>query len=303
MIDWAIFFGIASVLVFTDLLYFDRKLHQPGFFESAAKTAFYVIVAIAFGGWVWLTRGAEHGMQFFTGYMLEMSLSFDNVFVISLIFGALSIPRVHRSRVLFIGILSAIVLRGIFILSGAALVANFHWILNFFAAFLIFTGIKMLVSGEQEEVDIEKNRILRFLRRYVPLTENFHGKKFFTLGKATPLFVALVMVEITDVIFAVDSIPATFAVTTDPFIVFTSNIFAIVGLRSLFFVLEAMVHRFQYLGTALSVVLVFIGVKVLAAEFLAFHISTAVSLGIVLSMLLAGIVISLVKTRGQDVKA
>ncbi len=309
--EWAIFFAVAGALIALDLFGFERKAHEPGFRESILKTGLYVAVALAFGAWVWVSRGADAGLQYYTGYALELSLSFDNVFVISLILGALSIPVEHRARVLFLGIMGAIVLRGIFIGLGAAIVSQFHWVLLLFAAFLVFTGVKLLweaITGDgEDEYDIEANRTLKVMRRMsIPLTKNLHGKRLFVKGVddgkmyATPLFVAIVLVEVADLVFAVDSIPAIFAITTDPYIVFTSNIFAIVGLRSLFFVLQAMVHRFAYLGIALSVVLIFIGAKVLAHELLHFELSTIASLGIVLGILAAGIFGSLFAPAVDD---
>lgn len=299
--EWVIFAVVAGGLVLLDLFGFDRKSHEPSFRESLLKTALYVSISIAFGAWLWISKGHDKGLEFFTGYALEMSLSFDNVFVISLILGGLAIPTQYRAKVLFLGIVGAVVLRGVFIGLGAAIVSQFHWVLIGFAAFLVFTGIKMLLSKESEDdFDIEKNRTLKLIRRFFPVTKRLHGSKLFYQGIATPLMVAIVLVEVADVVFAVDSIPAIFAITTDPYIVFTSNILAIVGLRSLFFVLQAMVHRFQYLGTALSAVLVFIGAKVLVAEFLDFHLSTPISLGIVLSILAGGILISLATTGKKD---
>lgn len=308
MTHWIIFFAIAFSLIALDLFVFDRKAHEPSFKESVAKTSLYVAVALGFGVWITMTMGTELGLQYFTGYALEMSLSFDNVFVISLIFTALAIPPAHRARVLFWGILGAMIMRGIFIGLGATIVAQFHWVLAVFALFLLWTGAKMLIDhfkggDDDEEYDPEQTRTVKLLRRFLPIV-GMNGSRFFSTqwtketGKtwgATPLFVALVLVEVTDLIFAVDSIPATFAITTDPFIVFTSNIFAIVGLRSLFFVLQAMVKRFQYLTPALSIVLVFIGAKVLAAEFLHWHMPVTVSLGIVLGILASGIVGSLMR--------
>lgn len=310
--EWAIFFAIAGGLIALDLWGFGRKAHAPGLSESLIKTAFYVAVALAFGAWIWVDRGATAGMQYITGYALELSLSFDNVFIISLILGALAIPPAYRERVLFLGIMGAIVFRGLFISAGAAIVSQFHWVLVLFAVFLVFTGLKMLWDavqdgGEDEGYDLGKNRTYRLLQRFLPITLRFDGRKLFIRepiyrdGKAirtsiiaTPIFVAICLVEVADVVFAVDSIPAIFAITTDPYIIFTSNIFAIVGLRSLFFVLEAMVNRFHLLSIALSTVLVFIGLKVLAAEFLHLHMPVEFSLGIVLSMLALGIFASLV---------
>lgn len=337
MTHWIAFFVLAAGMIALDLFVFDRKAHEPSFGESVRKTVLYVAVALGYGVWITMSLGTELGLQFFTGYALEMSLSFDNVFVISLIFGALAIPPAYRARVLFWGIIGAMVLRGIFIGLGAAIVSQFHWVLMLFAVFLLWTGAKMLLKyfkggDEDEGYDPEQTRTVKLLRRFIDIG-SMNGAKFFTRQKrrfsdispplselpqrardraagikskaallATPLFVALVLVEVTDLIFAVDSIPATFSITTNPLIVFTSNIFAIVGLRSLFFVLQAMVKRFEYLTPALSIVLVFIGAKVLAAELLHIHMPVSISLGIVLGILAGGIFVSLIRTKdhGQD---
>jgi tellurite resistance protein TerC len=310
IVDWLLFAALIIGIVAADLHWFGGD--QPPLKTSSIKTAVYVLVALAYGAWIAWGHGYQAALQFYTGYSLEMSLSFDNVFVISLILGALAIPAQYRGRVLFYGIIGAVVLRGIFIGLGAAIVGQFHWVLVGFAGFLLFTGIRMLFDGEDEgEYDIESNKTLRLLRRFVPIatyvperfffvpnaTIEFRGKVVDVRWAATPLFVALVLVEVADVVFAVDSIPATFAITTDPLLVFTSNIFAIVGLRSLFFVLEAAVHRFKYLTPALSIVLVFIGAKVLIEEFTPIELPIPVSLGIVLGILASGIVVSLLRTK------
>lgn len=316
--EWAIFFAVAGGLIALDLWGFGRKAHAPGLRESLLKTAFYVAVALGFGAWIWVERGSTAGMQYITGYALELSLSFDNVFVISLILGALAIPPAYRERVLFLGIMGAIVFRGLFISAGAAIVSQFHWVLVLFAIFLVFTGLKMLwdavrSSDDDEGYDLGKNRTYALVQRFVPITTQFEGRRLFikahvyrdgksirTTMAATPIFVAICLVEVADVVFAVDSIPAIFAITTDPYIIFTSNIFAIVGLRSLFFVLEAMVNRFHLLSIALSTVLVFIGLKVLAGEFLHLHMPVEFSLGIVLSMLALGIFASLIFRKAAN---
>ena len=247
-------------------------------------------------------------MQYFTGYALEKALSIDNVFVISIIFGYFAIPPQYQYRALLWGILAVLVMRGIMIAAGAALVQEYEWVLYIFGAFLIATGIKMLVMKEQEQ-DVSKNPVVRFLSKRMRITDALHGERFFVrqpdpaTGKivrfATPLFLALVMINIADLVFAVDSVPAIFAITTDTYIVYTANIMAILGLRALYFALSALVHRFEYLKYALAVVLVFIGIKIFWNQIIG-KVDPAISLGVTLSIIAAGIVFSLWKTRGAD---
>lgn len=304
--EWLIFSAIGLTLLVVDLVIVDRNTHKTSFREAIFRTAVYVAVAIGFGVWVWVSRGSDAGSKFFTGYALEMSLSFDNVLVISLIFAALGIPAPYRSRVLFLGIIGAVVLRGAFIASGTFLVEHFEWLLIGFGLLLIIAGGKMLLPGaEEEEVDVESSRTLKLLRRFIPVTNRLDDAKLFSGGAATPLFVAIVLIEVTDLVFALDSIPATFAVTTDPFLVLTSNLFAIMGLRSLFFVLEAMIDRFKYLPSSLSVALIFIGVKAIAGVSLdlfgiGFDIPAIPSLGFVLGVIAVGIGTSLIKKEKPE---
>jgi tellurite resistance protein TerC len=243
----------------------------------------------------------EAALAFLTGYLIEKSLSVDNIFVIALIFGFFAVPKIHQHRVLFWGILGALVMRAIFIVAGAALLARFHWILYVFGAFLLFTGIKMALH-RNEEIHPEHNPVLKLVRRLVPVTNDYHEGHFFVrhAGKlmATPLFLVLVLVETTDLIFAVDSIPAIFAVTEDPFLVYTSNIFAILGLRSLYFVLAGVMDKFVYLKMGLSAILVFVGAKMLATE--VYKIPATVSLLVVLAILAVAVVASLLKSRRED---
>jgi tellurite resistance protein TerC len=249
-------------------------------------------------------------MDYFTGFLVEKSLSMDNVFVISLIFTYFAIPRLYQHRVLFWGILGAIVMRGVMIGLGAALIHQFSWIMYIFGAFLVITGVKMLFMHD-DETDVASNPLLKWLKSHFRFTEKLHGNHFFVkeadrkdpskmVWWATPLFLALIMVELTDLVFAVDSVPAIFAITTDTFIVFTSNIFAILGLRALYFALAAMVHRFHYLKYALAVVLVFIGVKIFLVNF-AIKIPSPVSLGVTFGLLAAGVAYSLWKTRNEPI--
>lgn len=299
---WVLFIGIVLALLAFDLGLLNRDDKEMGVKESLRLSAFYIAIACAFGGWLWFALGAESSMLYFTGYIVEKTLSMDNVFVISLVFGYFAVPRRYQRRVLFWGILGVIVLRGIMIGVGAALVSEFEWVLYIFAAFLMFTGVKMLIMGDAPP-DIENNRTLKFLKRHMRVTHELHGNKFFVrqpdekTGKmvrwATPLFVCLLLVEIVDVIFAVDSVPAIFALTTDPYIVYTSNIFAVLGLRALYFALAAAVHKFHHIQTALSLVLIFIGVKVFAPHVFDIEkVPASISLSVTFGLLIAGIAAS-----------
>lgn len=304
---WLVFIAIVIALLVFDLGVLNKNDHEIGVRESLVLSALYIAIAAAFGGWVWWYLGPTPGMQYFTGFALEKALAMDNVFVISLIFGYFAIPRLYQHRVLFWGILGVIVLRGIMIGLGAALVTEFDWVLYIFGGFLILTGVKMLFMGDKEQ-SMEDNAMVRFLRRRMRVTNELHGNAFFVkqtdpvTGKvvrwATPLFLALLMVEFADIVFAVDSVPAIFAITTDPFIVYTSNIFAILGLRALYFALAAMVHRFHYLKYALAVVLVFIGGKIFWNQIYG-KLDPAISLSVTFGLLAAGVLYSLYKTRGD----
>lgn len=307
---WLTFLGLVAVLLAFDLGVLNRKEHEIGVAESLKLSAFYITLGVLFGGFVWYQLGAEPAAEYMTAFVVEKTLAMDNVFVIALIFTTLSIPRRYQHRVLFWGILGVIVLRGIMIGVGATLVAEYSWILYIFAAFLILTGFKMLFVGDKEH-DMASNPVLKFLRRRMPLTEELHGQAFIVkqadakTGRirrfATPLLLALVMIEIADVIFAVDSVPAVFAITTDPYIVYTSNIFAILGLRALFFALAAIIHRFEYLKHALAVLLIFIGSKVFLADLMGLEkFPPALSLGITFAILGAGVAWSLWRTRGDS---
>ena len=304
---WLVFISIVIALLVFDLGVLNKNDHEIGVRESLVLSALYIAIAAAFGGWVWWYLGPTPGMQYFTGFALEKALAMDNVFIISLIFGYFAIPRLYQHRVLFWGILGVIILRGIMIGLGAALVTEFDWLLYIFGGFLILTGVKMLFMGDKEP-SMDDNPMVRFLRRRMRVTNELHGNAFFVkqpdpkTGKvvrwATPLFLALLMVEFADIVFAVDSVPAIFAITTDPFIVYTSNIFAILGLRALYFALAAMVHRFHYLKYALAVVLVFIGAKIFWNQIYG-KLDPAISLSVTFGLLAAGVFYSLYKTRGQ----
>jgi tellurite resistance protein TerC len=306
--SWLGFLVLVLALLVFDLGVLQRKPHEIGVRESLWLSAFYITIGVLFSIWIWQFMGERAALLYLTGFVVEKSLALDNIFVIAMIFGYFGVPRAYQHRALVYGIIGVILLRGIMIGLGAAVVAHFEWVLLIFAAFLIFTGIKMLFS-DGDDYDVAANPILRFMRRRFRVTDDLHGDRFFVRqpaasgGKAllfvTPLFLALVMVEIADVIFAVDSIPAIFAITTDPYIIFTSNIFAILGLRALYFALAAMLHRFAYLQTALSLVLIFIGGKVIVAEVLGLEkIPASISLGITMSILIGGVVVSLWRTRG-----
>ncbi len=305
---WLGFFTLVVVLLAFDLGILHRDGHEIGVRESLGLSGFYIALGLAFGGFIWFSLGAQSGLEYLTGFVVEKSLAMDNVFVIAMIFGYLAIPRQYQHRVLFWGILGVIVLRAIMIGFGAALVTEFSWVMYLFAAFLVFTGIKMLMTSDKE-TDLSANPLLKFMRKRFRVTEALHGDRFFVqqpdgkTGKVvrfmTPLFLALVMIEIADVIFAVDSVPAIFAITTDPYLVYTSNIFAILGLRALYFALSAILHRFAYLKQALAVLLVFIGSKIVVADLLGWEKFPAEwSLGITFVILGAGVGYSLWRTRG-----
>ncbi|TCM52734.1 tellurite resistance protein TerC [Rhizobium sp. PP-F2F-G48] len=308
---WAGFLGIVIALLTFDLGVLHKENREIEVSESLRLSALYISLGLAFGGWVWWYLGADSGLAYMTGFVVEKTLALDNVFVIALIFSFFAVPRLYQHRVLFWGILGVIVLRAIMIGVGATLVAEFSWLLYVFAAFLVFTGVKMLVMKDAEP-DIARNPLVRWMRRRFNVTETHQGERFFvrqphpvtgrTVLFVTPLFLSLVLIEVADVIFAVDSVPAIFAITTDPFIVYTSNIFAILGLRALYFALAAMIHRFKYLKPALAVVLIFIGSKVFLADLLGLEkFPAALSLGITFAIIASGVVWSLAKTR--DAKA
>jgi tellurite resistance protein TerC len=304
---WAAFLGIVLVLLVLDLGIFHRKQKEIGVRESLTTSAIYICIGLLFGLFVWHELGADSGREYYTGFLIEKTLSMDNIFVMSLIFTHLSIPRKYQHRVLFWGILGVIVLRAIMIALGAKLVHDFAWVMYIFAAFLVFTGVKMLFASEQH--DMGESKLLKWISRHFRVTKELDGQKFFVskfdenTGKyaryMTPLMVALIMIELTDLLFAVDSVPAIFAITTDPYIVYTSNVFAILGLRALYFALAAVIHRFHYLKYALSAILVFIGSKVFVADLLDLKkFPASVSLSVTVGLLAAGILYSLYKTRG-----
>ena len=304
---WLLFAGIVVTLLALDLGVLHKDDREIGVRESLFLSAGYISMALLFGAWVWWFLGAQSGTEYFTGFLIEKSLSMDNVFVIALIFSYLAIPRQYQHRVLFWGIMGVIVLRAIMIGVGAALVSQFSWILYLFGAFLVVTGIKMWLVADHMP-DIANNPVLKFLRRHLRVTPEVRGNAFFVQESdpatgqpvrwATPLFLALCMVELIDLVFAVDSVPAIFAITDDPFIVYTSNIFAILGLRALYFALAAMIHRFKYLKYALALVLVFIGSKIFLVGIIG-KIPPVVSLSVTFGLIAGGVIVSLWKTRGE----
>ncbi|MDP1899029.1 MAG: TerC family protein [Rubrivivax sp.] len=306
---WLGFMGIVVTLLAFDLGVLHKGDQEIGVRESLLLSAGYISAALIFGAWIWWYLGARSGMDYYTGFMIEKSLSMDNVFVIALIFGFFAIPRQYQHRVLFWGILGVIVLRAAMIGLGATLVTQFSWVLYLFGAFLIFTGVKMWIIADHVP-DIANNPLLKFLKRHMRVTDGLRGNAFWVQepdpasGKpvrwATPLFLALVLIEFVDLVFAVDSVPAIFAITTDPFIVYTSNIFAILGLRALYFALAAMIHRFKYLKYALALVLVFIGTKIFLVGIIG-KIPPVISLSVTFGLIAGGVAVSLWKTRGQVV--
>ena len=310
---WAVFLTLVAALLAFDLGVLNRR--RPGQTQeisvptSLKLSAFYIAIALLFGGWVWATLGASSGMAYMTGFALEKALALDNIFVISVIFGALAIPRHLQHRVLFWGILGVLVLRGVMIGLGAALVSSFDWVMWIFGAFLLITGVKLLLSkgDDNHTPDLERHPVVRLLGRVMPISPRLDGERFISRlpdaagrirAHATPLLLALLMVETADLVFAVDSIPAIFAITQDPFLVYTSNIFAILGLRALYFALDALLHRFAALKPALALVLVFIGAKIFYAQFYG-KVPAVISLTVTLAILGGGILVSLWKTRGK----
>src|SRR5512139_2857094 len=296
---WVGFNAFVLAMLALDLGVFHRKAHVVSFKESITWTVVWVGLALLFNGGIWHFYGSQKALEFFTGYLIEKSLSVDNVFVFALLFSYFAVPAQYQHKVLFWGILGALVMRAVMIALGAALITRFTWVIYIFGAFLILTGIKMVVKRE-EEIHPERNPVVRWFKRLMPVTGDYREGRFFVLENgrraATPLFVVLLLVEVSDLIFAVDSIPAIFAVTTDPFIVYTSNVFAILGLRSLYFALAGVMDKFHYLKIGLGVVLAFVGVKMLLAH-TAWAIDTPVSLGVIVAILAVSIIASLLRPK------
>jgi len=294
---WAAVLGVILLMLAVDLVA-HRRAHVVGVREALAWSGVWVALGLAFGAVVWWAWGGEFAGQYFAGYVIEKSLAVDNVFVFAIIFGYFAVPREYQHRILFYGVLGALVFRAVFIAAGSVLIASFAWILYVFGAFLVVTGVRMALHREQT-ADYDRNVVLRAYRRIVPSTDRFHGKKFLVRqgGRwvATPLLTVLVLIEISDVVFAVDSIPAIFAVTQEPFLVFTSNAFAVLGLRAMYFLLADLMHRFVYLKLGLALVLVWVGVKMLLLE--VYKIPTALSLAVVGLILGTAIAAGLIRTR------
>jgi tellurite resistance protein TerC len=302
---WIGFNVLILLLLALDLFIFNKKPHEISTREAAVTYVIWVTIALTFGIGVYLFYGAERGLEYFAGYLIEVTLSVDNMFVFVLIFSFFRVPLRYQHRVLFWGIFGALVMRGVMIAAGAFLIHRFHWILYVFGAFLVFSGIRMAMHKD-EEIHPESNPVIRLVRRLFPVTGTYHEEHFFVRQNiggqmklaATPLFVVLALVETTDLLFAVDSIPAVFAVTRDPFIVYSSNVFAILGLRALYFILADVMDRFHYLKVGLSAVLVFVGVKMLVADL--FKIPIAASLGIIVLMLGTSVVASFYWPRREE---
>ncbi len=296
---WIGFNVFVLLMLALDLGVFHRKAHVVTFKESMAWTVVWVTLALIFNLGVWHYMGPQKGLEFFTGYVIEKSLSVDNVFVFALLFSYFAVPALYQHKVLFWGILGALIMRAIMIFLGAALIERFTWIIYVFGAFLILTGIKMIVKRD-EEIHPERNPLVRWFKKLMPVTNDYRGDKFFVrengVRMATPLFIVLLLVEFSDLIFAVDSIPAIFAVTKDPFIVYTSNVFAILGLRSLYFALAGVMDKFHYLKIGLGVVLAFVGVKMLLGH-TPYKIDTLVSLGVIVVVLTTSIIVSLLRPK------
>ena len=295
---WTGFTLFVLAMLALDLGVFHRRAHAVSLREAAAWSAVWVALALLFNAGVWHVRGGGPALEFLTGYLIEKSLSVDNLFVFAMLFSAFAVPAELQHRVLFWGILGALVMRAAFILAGTALLAAFHWVVYLFGAFLVFTGVKMYLL-RNHRADVLDSRLLRWLRRHVPVTEGYRGGRFFvregSRRLATPLFLVLVLVEATDLVFAVDSIPAIFAVTSDPFLVYSSNVFAILGLRSLYFLLAGVLDRFVYLKVGLAAVLVFVGGKMLLVDVV--KVPATLSLAVVASILAGSVVASLAHAR------
>jgi TerC family integral membrane protein len=296
---WIGFNLFVLAMLALDLGVFHRKAHVVSFRESMIWTVVWVLLALLFNAGIWHFSGSQKALEFFTGYVIEKSLSVDNVFVFAMLFSYFAVPPIFQHKVLFWGVLGALVMRAAMIALGAALIAKFSWIIYVFGAFLILTGIKMVLKRE-EEIHPERNPVVRLFKKLMPVTADYRGDRFFVvengLRHATPLFVVMLLVEFSDLIFAVDSIPAIFAVTTDPFIVYTSNVFAILGLRSLYFALAGVMDKFHYLKIGLGVVLSFVGVKMMLAHS-PYKIDTLVSLAVVIGIIALSIVASVVRPR------
>jgi tellurite resistance protein TerC len=298
---WAGFTLFVAAMLALDLGVLHREAREVRFKEALTWSCVWVALALLFNAGVWTWFGAEKGLEFTTGYLIEKALSVDNIFVFLVVFSYFRVPKEHQHRVLFWGILGALVMRAIFIFAGAALLQAFHWVIYIFGGLLIVTGARMLFQRDHT-IEPDKNPMLKIFKRFVPMVHEYDGPSFWVTRDAkryaTPLLAVLVVVEATDLVFAVDSIPAVFAVTKDPFIVYTSNIFAILGLRAMYFLLAGVMDRFRYLKTGLALVLVFVGIKMCVVEI--YHVPIGVSLGIVAGILLASVLASLAASRPES---
>jgi tellurite resistance protein TerC len=300
---WAVFTVFVVGMLALDLGVFNRKAHEVHFKEALGWSIVWVALSLAFNWWIYHKFGSQKALEFLTGYLIEKALSVDNIFVFVILFASFAVPKMYQHRVLFWGVLGAIIMRAIFIGLGAALVSRFHWIMYVFGAILIYTGFKLMKEGEAEPHP-EKNPIYKAARRFFPAVPEYHGKNFFIMkdGRrhATPLLLVLIAIEATDVVFAVDSIPAIFAISTDPFIVYTSNIFAILGLRAMYFLLAGVIDKFHYLKYGLAVVLLFVGTKMVIADW--YHVPIAASLGIIAGVLTISIVASMMWPKHVEIE-
>jgi tellurite resistance protein TerC len=300
---WAGFTGFVLALLALDLGVFHRRSHVVGPREALAWSVIWVALALAFGAGLWHHYGEQRGLEYLTGYLIEKALAVDNIFVFVVLFSAFAVPAAYQHRVLFWGILGALAMRAVFIVLGAALVQRFHWVLAVFGAVLVLTGLKLLLRRDQHGSP-EANPLFRLFRRLVPSVSDYHGQRFTVVEdgkrKATPLLLVLAAIEASDLVFAVDSIPAVFAVTSDPFIVYTSNVFAILGLRAMYFLLADVVTRFHYLKAGLALVLVFVGTKMLIADF--YEVSIGASLAVVAALIIGSAVLSLLVRGGSSTR-
>lgn len=300
---WAVFNLFVIVMLLVDLRVFHRHAHEVKIKEALLWSAFWIFISLLFNTGIYFFDSSEVALQFFTGYIIEKSLSVDNLFVFLLIFSYFKVPAKYQHKVLFWGIIGALLMRGLLILVGVTLIQQFHWILYIFGAFLVFTGVKMAFQREAVEIHPENNLFVRFLKRFFPVTSGYHEGKFFIRTEkklyATMLFVVIIVVETTDLAFALDSIPAVFAITRDPFIVYTSNVFAILGLRALYFALAGLLDLFHYLKFGLSIVLSFIGVKMLIEGF--YEMPITLALGVVAGVLAASVVASIMFPKEKKV--
>jgi tellurite resistance protein TerC len=301
---WIGFIVLIFILLALDLGVFHRKAHVIKMKEAILLSLFWISIAVMFNIWIYFQFGEQKALEFLTGYVIEKALSVDNLFVFLMIFSYFHVSSIYQHKILFWGILGALVMRAVFIAAGVTLIERFHAVIYIFGAFLVITGIKMALMGDKK-IEPEKNPVLRYLRKVVPVAENYHDDKFFIkrAGKyfATPLLVVLVVVESTDIIFAVDSIPAILAITTDPFIVYTSNVFAILGLRALYFALAGVMPMFYYLNYGLSAILAFVGTKMLISDY--YKVPIATSLGVVASILIASVALSVIRARLLEYRA